>query len=112
MTMNPRILGRSNIQVSPLGMGCWAIGGLWKFLDGPAGWGEVDDAESIRTVQVALDKGITFFDTAANYGTGHSEYILGKALAGRRDQAIIATKFGFQVDEAAKRVTRHASDQD
>lgn len=105
--MNKRLLGRSNIEVSPLGMGCWAIGGLWQFLDIQAGWGEVEDAESIRTVQAAFDKGINFFDTAANYGTGHSERIVAQALAGKRDQAVIATKFGFNVNEAAKHVTHH-----
>ena len=93
-------------------MGCWAIGGQWRLVDLPAGWGEVDDAESIRAIHYALDHGITFFDTAANYGAGHSEHILGKALAGRRDQAVISTKFGFKVDEAAKRVTRHERDED
>jgi aryl-alcohol dehydrogenase-like predicted oxidoreductase len=88
-------------------MGCWAIGGQWRLGDLQAGWGEVDDAESIRAIQHALDHGITFFDTAANYGAGHSEHILGRALAGRRDQAVIATKFGFNVDVANKIVTRH-----
>lgn len=106
--MEKRLLGKSNIAVSPLGMGCWAIGGLWRFLDIEAGWGEVDDAESIRTVHSALENGITFFDTAANYGAGHSETILGQALAGRRDQAVIATKFGWHVDVAAKHITHHA----
>lgn len=110
--MNSRSLGRSNIEVSPLGMGCWAIGGTWRLGDLQAGWGEVDDAESIRAIQHALDHGITFFDTAANYGAGHSEHILGKALADRRDQAIIATKFGFHVDEAAKVVARHPHESD
>jgi aryl-alcohol dehydrogenase-like predicted oxidoreductase len=110
--MNHRRLGRSGLEVSPLGMGCWAIGGVWQFLDIQAGWGEVDDAESIRAVQHALDSGINFFDTAANYGTGHSERILGKALAGRRDKAVIATKFGFVVDEAGKIVRRHATPED
>jgi len=105
--MEKRQLGRSGIEVSPLGMGCWAIGGVWRFLDIPGGWGEVDDAESIRAIQHALASGITFFDTAATYGTGHSEHILGRALAGRRNEAVIATKFGFNVDEAAKHVTRY-----
>jgi aryl-alcohol dehydrogenase-like predicted oxidoreductase len=72
----------------------------------------VDDAESIRAIHAALDNGINFFDTAANYGTGHSERILGQALAGRRQQAVIATKFGFVVDEAGKRVTRFEHDDD
>jgi aryl-alcohol dehydrogenase-like predicted oxidoreductase len=101
-----RQLGRSGIEVSPMGLGCWAIGGVWQWLDGPGGWGEVDDNESIRAIQAALDNGINFFDTAANYGTGHSEHILGQGLAGRRQQAVIATKFGFVVDETSKRVTR------
>lgn len=106
--MDKRTLGRSGIEVSPLGMGCWAIGGLWQWLDGPGGWGEVDDDESIRAVHAALAGGVTFFDTAANYGTGHSEDVLGRALAAHRDEVVIATKFGFHVDEAAKHVTFHA----
>lgn len=105
--MNKRTLGRSGIEVSPLGMGCWAIGGIWQFLDIQAGWGETDDAESLRALQVALDKGINFFDTAANYGTGHSESLVGKAFAGKRDQVVIATKFGFNVNAPAKHVTRY-----
>jgi aryl-alcohol dehydrogenase-like predicted oxidoreductase len=95
-----------------MGLGCWAIGGLWQWLDGPGGWGEVDDAESIRAIHTALDMGINFFDTAANYGTGHSERILGQALAGRRQDVVIATKFGFIVDEANKHVTRFENDDD
>lgn len=102
--MEKRTLGRSGIEVSPLGMGCWAIGGVWQWLDGPGGWGEVDDNESIRTVHLMLDSGVNFFDTASTYGAGHSEVILGKALAGKRDQAVIATKFGFDVDVTNKRV--------
>lgn len=103
--MDERVLGRSGIEVSPMGMGCWAIGGPWQWLDGPGGWGEVDDAESVRAVHAAVAGGITFFDTAATYGAGHSEEVLGRALAGRRDDVVIATKFGFHVDEAAKHVT-------
>jgi aryl-alcohol dehydrogenase-like predicted oxidoreductase len=102
--MMKRTLGRSGIEVSALGLGCWAIGGVWQWLDGPGGWGQVDDDESIRAIHTALDNGINFFDTAANYGTGHSERILGKALAGRRQEAVIATKFGFVVDEDKKQV--------
>jgi aryl-alcohol dehydrogenase-like predicted oxidoreductase len=107
-----RPLGRSNIQVSALGMGCWAIGGLWKWLDGQGGWGAVDDAESIRAIHAALEGGINFFDTAANYGTGHSEHILAQALTGRRAEAVIATKFGFNVNEADKQVRFYADPAD
>ena len=109
-TVFQRTLGRSNLQVSAMGLGCWAIGGLWYWLDGPGGWGNVDDEESVRAIHCALDLGINFFDTAANYGTGHSERILARALAGKRDKAVIATKFGFVVDETDKRVTFRMDD--
>jgi aryl-alcohol dehydrogenase-like predicted oxidoreductase len=102
-----RTLGRSGIEVSALGMGCWAIGGPWDFLGGPAGWGASDDAESIRALHAAFDHGITFYDTAANYGTGHSEKLVGQAFADRRDRVVIATKFGYAVDEAGKAVTEY-----
>jgi aryl-alcohol dehydrogenase-like predicted oxidoreductase len=108
--VSQRMLGRSELQVSPMGLGCWAIGGLWYWLDGPGGWGDIDDQESIRAIHAALDLGINFFDTAANYGTGHSERILGRALEGKRDKAVIETKFGFVVDEVAKRVTLREDD--
>ena len=108
--LEQRTLGRSEIKVSPMGLGCWAIGGTWYWLDGPGGWGDIDDNESVRAIHTALDLGINFFDTAANYGTGHSERILARALAGKRDQAVIATKFGFHVNEAEKRVTFRTDD--
>lgn len=105
-----RTLGRSGLPISAMGLGCWAIGGPWRWLDGQGGWGDIDDNESIRAIHRALDLGINFFDTAANYGTGHSERILGRALAGKRDQVILATKFGFHVDEAEKQVTFRKDD--
>jgi aryl-alcohol dehydrogenase-like predicted oxidoreductase len=100
-----RTLGRSGLTVSALGLGCWAIGGPWFWLDGQGGWGDIDDNESVRAIHRAIDLGVNFFDTAANYGTGHSERILARALTGKRDQVLLATKFGFKVDEAEKRVT-------
>jgi len=103
--MFKRRLGRSDLEVSAIGMGCWAMGGPWTFVDGPAGWGQVDDAESIRAIHFALEAGINFFDTAANYGCGHSERLLGKAIADRREKVILATKFGYVVDEEKKVVT-------
>jgi len=108
--MFKRRLGRSNLEVSAMGLGCWAIGGPWDWLEAdgsknPVGWGQVDDAESIRAIHHALDGGINFFDTAANYGCGHSERILSQAIAGRRDKVILATKFGYVVDEEKHIVT-------
>ena len=103
--MFKRRLGRSNLEVSAMGLGCWAIGGLWTYDGEPAGWGRVDDAESIRAIHYALDAGINFFDTAANYGCGHSERLLGQAVADRRDRVILATKFGYVVNDETRTVT-------
>lgn len=86
-----RTLGRSGIPVSAVGLGCWAIGGN--------GWGEVDDEESVRGIQRGFDMGVTLFDTADVYGFGRSERVLGRALEGRRQQAVIATKFTYSFDE-------------
>lgn len=99
-----RILGRSGIEVSALGMGCWAVGGPWDFNGKPAGWSEVDDKESLLAIQKAFDLGVNFFDTAANYGAGHSERLLAQTFKNKRDQVVISTKFGYHVDEAAKEV--------
>ncbi len=100
-----RTLGRSNIEISALGMGCWAIGGPFWSGETPLGWGEVDDAESIRAIHAALDLGATFFDTANVYGAGHSERVLAKALKGKREQVVIATKFNAVFDETTRQVT-------
>jgi aryl-alcohol dehydrogenase-like predicted oxidoreductase len=100
-----RTLGRSGIKVSPLGMGCWAIGGPFWGGTTPFGWGEVDDAESTRAIHAALEHGVNFFDTANVYGAGHSERVLGRALAGRRAQVVIATKFNSVFDETTRQVT-------
>ncbi|MFD6565913.1 aldo/keto reductase [Micromonospora profundi] len=105
MAVTTRTLGRSGIEVSALGMGCWAIGGPWAEGIQPLGWGAVDDDESVRAVRRALDLGVTLFDTADTYGAGHSERILGRALAGRRDEAVIATKWGYTFDEASRQAT-------
>jgi aryl-alcohol dehydrogenase-like predicted oxidoreductase len=101
--MLQRDLGtRTGLRVSALGLGCWAIGGPWTFNGQPAGWGEVDDDESIRAIRRALDLGVTLFDTADVYGCGHSERVLGKALAGRRDDVVIVTKVGNRFDEQTR----------
>ena len=104
--MLTRILGKSGIEVSVMGLGCWAIGGLLWRVDGttrnPLSWGELDDDESINTIHRALDLGVTLFDTADAYGCGHSERILGQALTGRRHQVVIATKFGGIFEEESR----------
>ncbi|MEU6248021.1 aldo/keto reductase [Glycomyces sp. NPDC047010] len=100
--MMRRTLGNSGIEVSGIGMGCWAIGGPFHNDNGPSGWGEVDDDESTRAIHRALELGVDFFDTADVYGAGHSERVLGRALAGRRDRVAIATKWGWTFDEETK----------
>jgi len=101
-----RTLGRSGIQVSALGFGCWAIGGEWQNTEGqPLGWGKVDDDESVRAIRRALDLGVTFFDTADTYGAGHSERILGRALGKRRADVVVATKWGNVFDEETRTLT-------
>mgnify|MGYP000893964504 FL=1 len=102
--MKKKKLGHTDIEVSAVGFGCWPIGGQF-LLDGhPDGYGEADDSVSIRAIQRALELGIQFFDTADVYGTGHSEEVLGRALKGRRHEAVIATKFGFTYDETTRNV--------
>jgi aryl-alcohol dehydrogenase-like predicted oxidoreductase len=100
-----RKLGRSNIEISALGMGCWAIGGPFWSGETAQGWGEVDDNESIRAVHCAMELGITFFDTANVYGAGHSERVLARALVGERTRVVIATKFNAVFDESTRQVT-------
>ncbi len=83
--MKYRKLGTTGIEVSVVAMGCWAITGDFN-------WGPQDEADSIATIHAALDAGINLLDTAESYGNGYSEELLGKALAGRRHEAIIASK--------------------
>ncbi len=87
------------MEVGAVGGGCWAIGGPWEFGGRPAGWGAVDDEESVRAVRRGIELGVTLFDTADVYGCGHSERVLGRAVAGRRDQVVLSTKFGLVFDE-------------
>ncbi len=97
-----------NQKIQPLGMGGWAIGGTWGPKDLPLGWSTVDDKESIKALRYAFERGITLFDTAATYGYGHSEKVLGEAFHDIRDKIIIATKFGCPFDEV-KREGREVS---
>lgn len=85
--METRALGASGIQTTAIGLGTWAIGG-WQ-------WGGTDEASAINAIHAALDAGITLVDTAPAYGLGLSEEIVGKALKGRREQVVLATKCGL-----------------
>jgi aryl-alcohol dehydrogenase-like predicted oxidoreductase len=87
--LTKRKLGRQGLEVSALGLGCMGMS---------QSYGVRDDPESIATIHRALELGVTFFDTAEVYGVGHNEELLGRALEGRRDQAVIATKFGFRIE--------------
>lgn len=100
-----RFLGRSGVEVSDIGFGCWAIGGPVTMDGEPDGWGTVDDEESVAAISRAFDLGVTFFDTADVYGAGHSEQVLGRALSGRRDDVVIATKFGYTFDPDQRAIT-------
>ena len=83
--MDQRELGKSGLRVSAVGLGCM---GMSEF------YGAYDDDTSIKVIHRAIDSGVTFFDTADMYGVGHNESLLGRAIKGRRDGLIIATKFG------------------
>lgn len=95
--MRSRPLGaRSGIEVSEVGLGLWAVAG--------SEWGPGEDRASLDAIEAALDAGVTFFDTADVYGGGHSEELLGQAMAGRRDRFVVATKIGWiNFDHEARR---------
>lgn len=105
--MRYRPLGPSGIEASVVGLGAWAIGG-WM-------WGGTDEAEAVRAIHASLDAGINLVDTAPAYGFGASEELVGKAIADRRDQVVLATKCGlvwggeggeFFFDSEGKRIHR------
>jgi len=87
--LGKRKLGRQGLEVTALGLGCMGMS---------QSYGTPNDPESIATIHRALDLGVTFFDTAEVYGPFHNEELLGRALKGRRDQVVIATKFGFRIE--------------
>lgn len=100
-----RVLGRSGIEVSDLGVGTWAIGGPFAAGDQQLGWGPVDDEESVRALRRAADLGVTLVDTADVYGAGHAEEVLARALGHRRGELVWATKWGNTFDPATRRLT-------
>ena len=108
--MNFRQFGSTDLQVSEIGFGAWAIGGGAMIGDTAIGWGESDDKTSQKAIFKALDQGINFFDTADIYGLGHSEELIGKTIGNNKD-VIIASKAGnvgrngeFTVDYSEKHI--------
>ncbi len=89
--MNKRIYGKTGKYVSEIGFGGWQLGNRRD-------WEPMEEADSIKLVHEALDRGMNFFDSAPNYGGGKSEELLGKALAGKRSSVVINTKFGHNPD--------------
>jgi aryl-alcohol dehydrogenase-like predicted oxidoreductase len=85
--MDPREFGQTGVSVSPITLGSWPMSG--------DRYGAIDDSEAVQTIRRALERGITSFDTAPGYGSGHAEETLGAALVGRREQAIVTTKCGI-----------------
>ncbi|GAA4737735.1 aldo/keto reductase [Flavisolibacter ginsenosidimutans] len=97
--MKYRKFGNTDLRISEIGFGAWAIGGGAKVGDVPIGWGDADDAVSTKAIYSALDAGINFFDTADFYGLGHSEALLGETIGENKD-IVIATKVGHRnIDE-------------
>jgi len=93
--MQKRRLGTSDLEITPLGVGAWAMGGGgWQFA-----WGAQDDDESVAAIHRALDLGINWIDTAAIYGLGHSEEVVARAIAGRPDKPLVFTKCGIVWNE-------------
>lgn len=96
--MRYRPLGRTGLQVSEIGFGAWGIGG--RTVE-QTSYGDTDDRTSLAALDRALERGITFFDTSAAYGNGHSEELIGRAVRGRRSRAVIATKAGYEAWDQA-----------
>jgi aryl-alcohol dehydrogenase-like predicted oxidoreductase len=89
-SVGTRTLGRNGLTVSALGLGCMGMS---------QSYGAADRQESLATIHRALDLGVTFLDTSDVYGSGHNEELVGEAIAGRRDEVQLATKFSISRDE-------------
>jgi len=98
--MQKRKLGKTDLELTTVGLGTWAIGGPWQF-----GWGQQDDDEAVAAIQSALELGINWIDTAPAYGNGHSEELVSKALKQAGHKPIIATKCGILWNEKKEKVT-------
>ena len=111
-TLKTKRLGNSDMELTRIGFGAWAIGGGdWAFA-----WGPQDDAESVGAIERALELGVNWIDTAAVYGLGHSEEVVAKALAGSRAKPYVFTKCGMvwnerrEIDRSLKQIKRECED--
>jgi len=96
--MTLRTLGQSDLKITPIGVGAWAIGGgTWEFA-----WGAQDDTDSVAAIHAGLDRGINWVDTAAVYGLGHSETVVGQAIKGLAKRPYVFTKCSLVWDESGK----------
>jgi len=100
--MHFRKLGKTDISVSEIGFGAWAIGGRADVGGTPLGWARTNDEESLAAIRRARELGVTFFDTSDSYGFGRSESLLGIVLSRRRQEAVIATKVGVSRDSEGR----------
>jgi aryl-alcohol dehydrogenase-like predicted oxidoreductase len=98
--MKTRKLGRTDLELTTVGLGTWAMGGPWEF-----GWGPQDDGEAIAAIHAALEAGINWIDAAPAYGLGHAEELIACALAQTSEKPIIATKCGILWNEKKEKLT-------
>ena len=98
--MQKRRLGKTDLDLTTVGLGTWALGGPWEF-----GWGPQDDDEAVGAILAALDSGINWIDTAPVYGLGHSEELVAKALKQTNHRPIISTKCGILWNDKKERIT-------
>jgi len=97
--MRTKKLGNTNLELTAVGLGTWAMGGPWQF-----GWGPQDDGDAIASILEALEKGINWIDTAPIYGLGHSEQLVGKALKQTGQKPLIATKCGLLWNDKREKI--------
>ncbi|MBL8176978.1 MAG: aldo/keto reductase [Bryobacterales bacterium] len=100
--MQKRKLGNSDLEITPIGIGAWAMGGAgWAF-----SWSAQEDSDSIAAIHKALDYGVNWIDTAAVYGLGHSEEVVGKAIAGRANKPYVFTKCARIWDDSTRQIAK------